>query len=96
MDIEQTHRGLTQGDDSRRQSGWSTRTIRWINRAVSAGLLITATVMGVQFGMDAPTVSPVSPPAIAAQAALLTDKEDLAQAMPVEHNSDHHQRRGRS
>ena len=95
MDRQHPSRGFTQGDDGTRPGGRSVRTIRWINRAITGGLLTAATVMGVQLGMDAPTASPVSPPAIAEQAALLADGADVAQAMPVQRERGHHRRRGR-
>ena len=43
------------------------RRVRRAPRAVSVGLLAVATLMGVHLGLDAPTVSPVSPAAIAAR-----------------------------
>jgi hypothetical protein len=63
---------------------------------MTAGLLTIATIFGVQLGMDAPTVSPVSPAAIAEQAALLAGDADVAQPLPVLHTGGHHQGRGRS
>src|SRR5688572_14206270 len=100
MNTQHASRGLTQGNDGIRASGpppgtRSARSVRWIRRAMSAGLLTAATIIGVQFGMDAPSVSPVSPPAIAQQAALLPGGADEAQAMPVGQEDGHHQRRGR-
>jgi hypothetical protein len=101
MDTQHTSRGLTQRDDSlrpvgQRRSGLSARSVRWIKRALSAGLLTAATVMGVELGMDAPTVSPVSPAAIAEQAALLSGDADVPQVQPVQRGGGRHQRRGRS
>src|SRR4051794_56889 len=49
-----------------------TRPMRWFKRAISAGLLVATTVMGVQLGLGAPDVSPVSPAAIAEVVAQLT------------------------
>src|SRR3954454_11029811 len=48
-----------------------TRPMRWFKRAISAGLLVATTVMGVQLGLGAPDVSPVSPAAIAEVVAQL-------------------------
>ncbi len=45
----------------------STRRAGGARRAVSLGLLVLATVMGVHLGLDGPAVSPVSPAAIAAR-----------------------------
>lgn len=99
MDTHHIHHGHTQGDNglgwTDRRPGWSAQSIRWINRTISAGLLTGATIMGVQFGLDAPTVSPVSPSAIAAQAAVLSGGNDEAHALPVRHGDDHRQGRGR-
>jgi hypothetical protein len=44
-----------------------TRRARRVPRAATVGLLALATVMGVRLGLDAPEVSPVSPPALAAR-----------------------------
>jgi hypothetical protein len=43
------------------------RRARLAPRALSAGLLVMATVMGVHLGLGGPAVSPVSPGAIAAR-----------------------------
>lgn len=43
------------------------RRRRRVSRAASIGLLALATVAGVRLGFDAPTISPVSPSAIAAR-----------------------------
>lgn len=43
------------------------RRVRRVPQAVSVGLLVAATVLGVHLGLDGPAVSPVSPVAIAAR-----------------------------
>jgi hypothetical protein len=43
------------------------RRTRRASRAMSVGLLVLATVLGVRLGLGGPTVSPVSPAAIAAR-----------------------------
>ncbi len=95
MDTHHASRDLKQGDDSLRPTGRSARSIRWIKRAITAGLLTAATVMGVELGMDAPSVSPVSPPAIAETAALLSGDADVAQVLPDQRGGGRYQRRGR-
>ena len=45
----------------------SSGRVRWGARAISGGVLVLATVMGVRLGLDAPAVSPVSPAALAAR-----------------------------
>lgn len=44
-----------------------TERVRWGMRAVSGGVLVLATVMGVRLGLDGPAISPVSPTAMTAR-----------------------------
>jgi hypothetical protein len=57
------------------------RRTRRAPQAVSIGLLAVATIMGVHLVLDAPTISPVSPAAIAARYGL--PSPEIAAASPA-------------
>lgn len=95
MDRQPAGSSVQQAEEDQRQSKQSARAMRWINRVIAASFLTAATVMGVQLGMNAPTVSPVSPPAIAEQASRLSGDSNVVQMMPNQREGGHHQRRGR-
>lgn len=66
--------------------------VRWGMRAVSYGLLLAATMMGVQFGLSGPLVSPVAPTVDTTTAEATTVgrtivSADAAQTVPSGHGS---------
>jgi hypothetical protein len=94
MDIQYASRTRKNGDGAwpcdPPRVGRSGRWVRWLKRAMSASLLTTATVIGVQLGLGAPAVSPVSPAAIAARANISPSVANVTTAMHVWESGRHH------